>query len=262
MIGNLRKMKTHGVDPVHYQLALEEIIELNDYIGKKISLKFKGVINCIACGRKTNKSFAQGFCYPCFRDAPEMSPCIIRPELCEGHLGKGRDPEWELAHHVQPHIVYLAISSGLKVGVTRDTQIPTRWIDQGANHAIILAKTDNRYQAGVIEVTMKEFASDKTSWQKMLKNDIPDEIELIEEKEKLRKHFPDELSQFYELEHEVISFVYPVEAYPEKVKSIGFDKMPEIEKVLKGIKGQYLIFEDDTVLNIRKHSGYLVEFSA
>ncbi len=46
--------------------------------------------------------------------------------------------------------------------------------------------------------------------------------------------------------------------YPEKVTSVGFDKHAEIEGCLAGIKGQYLIFDDNRVLNIRKHNGYRI----
>jgi hypothetical protein len=261
--GNVLKMKTELADTVQYHLPLaDNLVHLNPFIGKKIELVFEGQINCIACGLKTKKSFAQGFCYKCFISAPESSPCIVNPELCEAHMGKGRDVEWEQRNHNQPHIVYLAKASGIKVGVTRNNQIPTRWIDQGASEAIILAEVPYRRLAGEIEVALKEHYSDKTVWQKMLKNEISS-IDLNETKEDCLQHY---LSQdFYDFVSEndnVINIEYPVLEYPKTIKSISFDTKPIIEKTLTGIKGQYLYFEGGEVLNIRKHSGYLLSFNA
>jgi len=259
-IGNLHKMATTLANPVQYNLKLQEdIISINAMIGKNIYITFQNVINCKRCGRKTSKSFAQGFCFPCFKNAPENAPCIIHPEKCEGHLGKGRDPEWEQKHHVQDHIVYLAVSSGLKVGVTRSTQVPTRWIDQGAWKAIALAKTPNRYLAGSIEVALKEHVSDKTQWQKMLKNEIPEGIDLAAEKEKMHALLPTDLQMYYAKNNDVTEINYPVLQYPTKVKSLTLDKTPTIQNTLVGIKGQYLLFEDGSAFNVRRHTGYLVE---
>jgi len=266
--GNIRKMITNYygdseqvLKEIQYFLPLgNEMIFMNDFIGKKIQLVYEGQINCIVCGRKTKNSFGQGSCYPCFRDAPQNSPCIIRPELCEAHLGKGRNIEWEQKNHNKEHIVYLAKSSGIKIGVTGDFPL-TRWIDQGASEAIILAKTPYRQLAGEIEVLLKEYFTDKTSWQKMLKNVISD-IDLLEEKENCFEYLPEEYHEFiYEEDDYVFELNYPVLEYPKTVKSIGFDKTPIIESVLKGIKGQYLIFENGKVLNIRKHSGYYISLN-
>lgn len=232
---------------------------MNQFIGKTIRLEWYGSINCCSCKKITKKSFGQGFCYNCFVSAPESAECIIRPELCRAHLGEGRDPEWEEKHHNKPHIVYLAASSAVKVGITRGDQIPTRWIDQGASSAIRLAETPNRYEAGRVEVALKEFFTDKTHWQKMLKNDIDESIDLIEEKWSLEEHLPEDIIGLFSENDEIIELNYPVLEYPLKVKSLSFDKTPIIEKQLAGIKGQYLIFEDGEVINIRKHTGYHVE---
>jgi len=258
--GQIFKMKVDLDSPVRYQLPIgDEFVAMNDLIGKEIHLKFNNQINCISCGRKTNKSFAQGFCYPCFMESPDVSECIIRPELCLAHEGKGRDPEWEREHHLQEHFVYLAISSGLKVGVTRSTQVPTRWIDQGASKAMCFAKVPNRYLAGCIEVALKEHVSDRTNWQRMLKNEIL-EADLYEEKGKMAELLPEELTQYVlPGDPDITEIDYPVNTYPEKVKSVGFDKLPEISGYLDGIKGQYLIFDDGRVLNIRKHTGYVID---
>lgn len=262
--GHLNKMHTELAEPVRYRLELgdEVSVDLNHLIGQAFQLRHTGTIHCTLCGRRSNKSFGDGMCYPCFRDAPQASPCIIRPELCEGHLGRGRDVEWEQRHHVQPHFVYLAITSGLKVGVTRDEQIPTRWIDQGAWRAIRLCQTPNRFVAGQIEVSLKAHISDRTQWQRMLKNIYPTDVDLLAEKRRLGALLADELAAHRSEDDEITELSYPVRAYPPKVKSVNLDKTPEVQGTLWGIKGQYLMLQDGRVLNVRKHSGYEVELEA
>ena len=248
-------------EEIQYTLNLSENILMNDFIGNDIRLEWNGVINCSACKKVTKKSFGQGFCYPCFANAPESAECILRPELCRAHLGEGRDPEWEEKHHNKPHIVYLAASSAVKVGITRGDQIPTRWIDQGATSAIRLAETPNRYEAGRVEVALKEFFTDKTNWRKMLKNEIDEGINLEDEKWALEEHLPADIIELFSENDEIIALNYPVVEYPEKVKSLSFDKTNIIEGKLMGIKGQYLLFENGEVLNIRKHTSYHVKFN-
>lgn len=256
----LYKMSSQLKEVVYYSLDAEESkIEMNPLMGQKISLEFAGKFRCQACRKFVKKLFAQGFCYNCFISSPESSPCIINPELCEGHLGKGRDIEWEKKYHVQPHFVYLAVASALKVGVTRFSQIPTRWIDQGASYAIKIAETPYRKLAGDIEVALKNCFTDKTSWQAMLKNEIGD-YDLIEEKWQLEGILPNDLSQYMTDDDEITEINYPVLEFPKKVNSVSFDKTPLIEGTLLGIKGQYLILDGGRVLNIRKHDGYYVDF--
>jgi hypothetical protein len=258
--GNLKKMKSRLAEPVEYTLELNDaLINMNELIGHKVRLHFTGQINCKVCGRLTKKSFAQGFCYPCFLKAPENSECIIKPELCRAHLGEGRDPEWEKENHLQPHIVYLALSSDVKIGVTRKDQVPTRWIDQGAWKAIPLAEVPYRYLAGVLEVEMKQHMTDKTNWQRMLKNMVADNVVLEDEKEKIKELVPQEHQQYLTDDSLVTEIHYPVEKYPTKVKAINLDKDPDYEGTLTGIKGQYLIFEGGQVINIRKYTGYFIE---
>ena len=258
--GTLLKMETKLVNPIEYELPIgDELIYMNPLIGKYIALKWLKEIYCVACGRKTNKSFAQGFCYPCFLNAPETSECIFRPELCRAQDGIARDMEWAENHCLQDHIVYLAISSGIKVGVTRSGQIPTRWIDQGAWQAIKLAKTPSRYTAGLIEVALKEHISDRTNWQRMLKNQLIEGVDLTIAKKEMIAHLPSDLQNYISEEDNITEINYPVNEYPEKVKSLSFDKLGEIAGRLWGVKGQYLIFDDGTVVNMRKHIGYMVE---
>lgn len=256
---NLSKMYTKLENEVQYYLPFqEELLHMNSLIGKPIELVFEGVINCMICGKKTKKSFGNGACYNCFANAPQASPCIINPELCEAHLGKGRDVEWEQTHHNQNHVVYLAKSSSIKVGVTRDAQVPTRWIDQGASEAIILAEVPYRRLAGEIEVQLKEHFTDKTNWQRMLKNEVSP-LDLLAIKEDALNFYLDEaFHEFISDNDDIIAINYPIETYPEKVKSLKLERTPIIEGVLQGIKGQYLYFENGQVINIRSHSGYLV----
>ncbi len=232
-------MKVFGYDPVQYRLQLESELVMNELVGDTISLEYLNQINCVVCGKLTKKSFAQGFCYNCFMKSPRNSPCIIRPELCEAHEGKGRDPEWEKEFHFQEHIVYLALTDKVKVGVTRKDQMPTRWIDQGAFRAIVLAEVPYRQLAGLIEVELKESFSDKTSWQRMLKNEIDDSIDLLDVKDQCAELLPEEYHQYISVIDDVFEFKYPVESYPTKVKSLSFDKTPSIEKKLVGIRGHF-----------------------
>lgn len=260
--GSLLKMKTRQGKPVEYYLKVgEEQIYMNELIGKKLKLQYQHKINCIRCGRKTSKSFFQGYCYPCFISAPETDECILRPEKCMAHEGISRDMEWSKEHCLIDHYVYLAVSSGLKVGVTRHTQVPTRWIDQGAHKAIKLAKTPNRHLAGLIEVDLKNHLADKTNWQQMLKNMVKRPVDLLEEKQKASDNLHEDLRQYLIDDNEIEEIQYPVVEYPEKVKSYSFDKQDAYEGVLKGIKGQYLIFDGGVVFNVRKHNGYLATVS-
>lgn len=258
----LRKMDSKLDSTIQYSLRTSnDSISMNGFIGREISLLWNGIIICNKCSKQTKKSFGEGFCYTCFSTAAEASPCILHPELCEAHLGKGRDLEYEERNHNQPHFVYLAATDKVKVGVTRVTQIPTRWIDQGANACIILAETPNRYLAGCIEVAMKEFFTDKTNWQSMLRNIQDESIDLEEEKWRIHDELPSDLTQYWIENDEVISLNYPVSAYPEKVSSMSFDKTAHIQGKLTGIRGQYLILDNINVINIRRHTGYEVEIN-
>jgi hypothetical protein len=267
--GNLRKMWTRLENVVQYTLPLRDVLEegtlipLNELIGSTIKLEFLGHYNSVLSGKKMKKPFGEGLTYNEFMESPIASPSIIRPELSRIHEGIAlRDFEWEMEHHMQPHIVYLSLTNGVKVGVTRDTQIPTRWIDQGAVQAIILAVTPFRGAAGWIEVALKEYVADKTNWQRMLKNEVKENVDLVMEKQQLVDRLSSDLAQYVSTNDEITNIKYPVLEYPAKVKSLKLDKVPVIEKRLNGIKGQYLIFDDETVINIRSHSGCRIRFSA
>lgn len=262
--GNIRKMKASLMEEVEYRLPLYEVldpsveVEMNSLIGTTIRIESQDQINCVVTGKKITKTFGDGMSYDAFMNSPMAVPSIIRPELSMIHEGIAlRDEEWEREHHLQPHVVYLSKTSGVKVGVTRDVQIPTRWIDQGATEAILLAEVPYRQLAGLIEVELKEHMSDKTNWRKMLKNDTSDD-DLLAAKDEALDLLPEEYHEFVSSNDEVTKIAYPVISYPEKVVSLKLDKVLVIEKRLMGIKGQYLIFDDGTVLNLRSHSGYCI----
>ncbi len=258
--GNILKMRTENGNPVNYFLPVgEQELAMNELVGKEISMIFDGRINCIACGKQTKRSFNQGFCYKCLQTAPESSESIIRPELSKAHFGIARDLEWAEKNDLTEHTVYLAVSTVVKVGVTRCSQVPTRWIDQGANYAVKLAKTPNRHIAGVIEVFLKKHYTDRTSWKAMLTRVAPENIDILQEKQKVFELLPKGLQKYFDPDDEITYIEYPLQRYPLKVINTGFDKQPAIQGVLSGIKGQYLIFEDDNVLNIRKYSGYYLK---
>lgn len=257
--GNIRKMEVIQGEYVAYQLPFgSRKLSMNQLIGSSITMTYLGSINCVRCGRKTNKSFAQGYCYPCFSTAPETEECVLRPELCRAHEGVARDMAYARVHCLSEQVVYLSITSGLKVGVTRASQVPVRWIDQGAVKAIELARVPNRFTAGEMELALKAHVSDKTNWRIMLLGKEPKEINLAEEKERIAFLLPERLKVHVSRDLSVHEFLYPVKRYPEKITSLSFDKEPEVKGVLSGIKGQYLLFEDNSVINMRKFGGYLI----
>lgn len=258
--GVLTKMQTEIGSPIQYYLVFEsDFLNVNQLLDKSVSINFVGH-QCLNCSL-SKKIYRQGFCYDCFYEIPQAADWIIRPELSKAHLGQeDRDLAYEKKVQLQPHIVYLANSSNVKVGVTRKTQVPTRWIDQGAHEAIEIVEVPNRYLAGVTEVALKDHIGDKTNWRKMLKNEIDDEnLEAV--RARLKSYIPKEAMPYFIETNTETHLEFPVLQYPEKPKSLNLDKTPQFEGVLKGIKGQYLIFEDNTVFNVRGSEGYVVRLS-
>ncbi len=257
----LRKMLA-GLDGDHVNYALHmgiTTLPLADRIGKPFTLRFTGARTCMSCGERVKKFYGQGLCFPCLRNAPEASECIVRPELCRSHLGEGRDPSWENEHHNQEHFVYLSQTGGIKVGVTRSTQVPVRWIDQGAVMAVLIARTPYRQLAGLIEVALKRTLADRTDWRKMLQQVQPDAIALIQARDTALVSLPEELVAYALPEEEPRTIVYPMNETLPKVTSVSLDKIDEVSGTLMGIKGQYLLWRDGRVLNVRNHTGYHVE---
>lgn len=274
MQGSLKKMHTRlnqdRSKPVLYELPLgDQLIALNPLLGKSIKLVYSGKILCLHCNRPIKKSFNQGYCYPCFTTLAQCDMCIMKPETCHYEAGTCREPEWGKEFCFQPHVVYLANSSSIKVGITRQTQIPTRWIDQGAVQALPIFKVQSRYISGLIEIAIAKHVSDKTSWQQMLKSKA-EPIDLIAKRDELIAVCEPELTEITQrfeqqaieilADEPIVDIHFPVDNYPVKIKSFNLDKNPEVSGVLHGIKGQYLLL-DTGVINIRKFTGYEVEFS-
>ncbi len=262
--GQIRKMQVQVDDSgnISYSLPLgEEKIELNPLVGKKIKFKFSGDIYCIDTGKRISKTYNNGYSYESFLKLAACDVCIVQPEKCHYHLGTCREPLWGESECFQPHYVYLALTSGLKVGITRSSQIPNRWVDQGAKYALPILKVKNRYVAGQIEDAIKGDFNDKTHWKRMLSAE-PEFEDLLKVQKEIVKKFKKiiEENDAEILESEILELHFPINERPEKFKSVGFDKESEVSGVLKGIKGQYL-FIDDVVINMRKHQGYEVELS-
>ncbi|MGJ7458658.1 DUF2797 domain-containing protein [Halomonas sp. MA07-2] len=259
-----------GGQPARYTLRVgEQRLALNECLGRPLTLAWTGAIACTHCGRATKKSFAQGYCYPCFKTLAQCDTCIMKPETCHFFAGTCREPEWAERHCFQPHIVYLANASGLKVGITRGTQVPTRWLDQGAVQALPIFAVETRQQSGFVEMLFKEEVSDRTNWRAMLKGDTV-EMDLPAVRDRLLARLEGGLANLRErfgndairlLEEPPVALDYPVLEYPTKVVSLNLDKTPVVAGILLGLKGQYLIL-DSGVINLRKYTGYEVRVAA
>jgi len=267
--GTLRKMRTQCTsnNAVEYTLPIGDAsLNMTDLIGQKVELDFAQEIFCTHCGRKTKKSFNQGYCYPCVISLAQCDTCIIKPELCHYTEGTCREPEWGEANCLQDHFVYLANTGTLKVGITRHVTegVSSRWMDQGASQAMAIMRVPNRKVSGLVETAFKEHVADKTNWRTMLKGE-PEALDLEAEKNRLMDLVQTSLAQIAE-SHGLMAFSethlppqdirYPVNEYPVKIKSINLDKTPSFSGTLKGIKGQYWLLDEDRVINIRKYAGY------
>ncbi len=271
--GQLYKMAVRHSDPIEYSFVLkqddkllDELPLVNSYLGKQLSLEFTGKINCIACNRAISKTFNQGYCFPCMQTLAACDMCVLKPHLCHFDRGTCREPEWGMAHCFVPHILYLANSSGVKVGLTRETQVPTRWMDQGAVQSLAIMRVQSRYQAGLLEHAFAHTISDKTDWRKMLRGANGREDLVAVRNDLFITHASkiQEIASKFNfgdiemlLDQEVQNFNYPVLEYPSKIHSLSFEKTPKITGTLVGIKGQYLMF-DTGVINMRKYTGYHV----
>ncbi|MDC6354491.1 MULTISPECIES: DUF2797 domain-containing protein [unclassified Robiginitalea] len=255
--GVLRKMETEWDQPIRYYLLFPgDFVRMNDLLDRQVGLRFLKY-ECLSCGLD-RPIYRQGFCRSCFFETPQAGEWIMHPEKSKAHLDQeDRDLAYEKKVQLQPHIVYLANSSNVKVGVTRKSQVPTRWIDQGAHEAIEIVETPNRYLAGITEVALKEHVSDKTNWRKMLTNNLED-VDLFAWRNDLKPHIPEEALPYFIDSTQETHLEFPVLRYPEKVKSLNLEKTLEFTGRLMGIKGQYLIFEDHTVFNVRGSEGYYV----
>lgn len=268
--GALSKMATQLDAPVQYAFRLgDEQVAVNPMIGKTVRLEFLGAIHCSHCGRKTKTSFSQGYCYPCMQKLAQCDLCIMSPERCHYDAGTCRDPGWGEQFCMTDHLVYLANSSGIKVGITRATQIPTRWIDQGATQALPIMRVATRQQSGFVEDLLRSQVADKTNWRALLKGDAaPADLLFVREQifhacaegiTALQQRFGLQAVQPL-VDQSVVEIRYPIEGYPAKITSFNLDKNPVAEGTLLGIKGQYLMF-DTGVINIRKYTAYQIAAS-
>lgn len=266
--GCLAKMTTKASSPVAYQLTLgDQVVDMAGLIGQQIRLRFTGKIHCIHCDRVTKKSFSQGYCYPCFTKLAQCDTCIMSPERCHFAAGTCREPVWAEKFCMTDHIVYLANSTGIKVGITRLNQIPTRWMDQGATQALPIFRVATRQQSGFVEDALRQFVADKTNWRKLLKGD-DSVMDLLAERDQLLSQAAPAIAELQSRfglaaiqalpDAEVVNFSYPVDRYLSKATTLNFDKTSEVEGVLLGIRGQYLLL-DTGALNIRKFGGYETE---
>ena len=263
--GNLRKMTTWLEEQACYALPLHDILEpmtplpMNELIGREVAITFNGKINCVVSGKQIKKAFGEGMAYDVWQKSPLAVESIIRPELSRIHEGIAlRDKEWEEKYHNRPHYVYLSRTSGIKVGVTSTGNVPSRWIDQGAVEALVIAETPYRQMAGLIEVRLAKEIPDKTLWRDMLTGKTGDGNPLTEARDKLFEYLEEDARPFLRNAEETVKIMYPLLKTPEKVTAIKLDSVQQISGKLIGIKGQYLLFESGLVINIRSHSGYRV----
>ncbi len=265
--GALSKMAVRLGETAQYAFRLDELeVPVNPLLGRRIRLEFLGAIHCTHCGRKTKKSFAQGYCYPCFTKLAQCDSCIMSPERCHFEAGTCREPQWGEQFCMTDHVVYLANSSGIKVGITRASQIPTRWLDQGASQALPIFRVATRQQSGFVEDLLRSQVADKTNWRALLKGDA-EPVDLAGVREQLMSSCAEGIAALQARfglqaiqpvsDVPVLEIRYPVEAYPTKVASHDLEKTPVVEGILKGIKGQYLIL-DTGVINLRKYTAYQV----
>ncbi|WP_439858957.1 DUF2797 domain-containing protein [Pseudomonas sp. MBLB4136] len=263
--GSLSKMAARLDAPVQYAFRLDEQeLAVNPLIGKPLRLEYLGAIHCTHCGRKTKTSFSQGYCYPCMQKLAQCDICIMSPERCHYDAGTCREPSWGEQFCMTDHVVYLANSSGVKVGITRATQVPTRWLDQGASQALPILRVATRQQSGFVEDLLRSQVADKTNWRALLKGDAAP-VDLAAVRDQLFDSCAEGLSALQQRfglqaiqplpDQSVVEIAFPIEAYPAKISSFNLDKNPVAEGTLLGIKGQYLMF-DSGVINIRKYTGY------
>jgi hypothetical protein len=252
----LKKMRTElEKGRVRYFLTSEDQVEhdVNQWIGKTLRISHLGKISCVNCQRPLKKTMHEGYCYPCFMKLAACDSCVMRPHTCHFHLGTCREPEWGLKNCFIPHYLYLAKTSSIKVGLTKN--VPHRWMDQGATEAQVIGVFSSRKEAGLAEEFLKTHYADRTNFRAMLKGTCEDDRKLNQEVERSR-----ELLESFEFQLETLTLEigYPGEGAGAKIKSIQFNPAEETVETLIGIRGQYLIFASGVVVNIRKHTGHFV----
>jgi hypothetical protein len=230
---------------------------LNEWLGRGLRIEYRQRILCCHCGSQTPRSYGGGYCYPCFRSLARCDLCVVSPARCHYHLGTCREPAWGEAFCMQPHVVYLANSSGPKVGITGADGAVSRWLDQGASQGLVIARTASRHLAGVVEAQLAQLISDRTDWRLLLQGDRPP-VDLPALRDRLMERLgrlPEGVA--WQTAEPVVTLSYPVLAYPRQLLRLRLDRHPVVAGRLLGAKGQYLLFEHG-VFNVRWHRAFEV----
>jgi hypothetical protein len=262
--GYIRELKHAygGEIPIRYLFQTDQTeLSINEYLGQQISISYTRRKACVNCGRSVKKLYQNGYCYPCMTTLAECDLCIVKPHDCHFHKGTCRDEEFAESHCMIPHYVYLAYSSNIKVGLTRKGRQFTRWVDQGALAAVLVAELPTRKQAGELEMEIAKTMQDKTDWRKMLVAKSVEEVDLLSVRADVIAKLTDEYQGFVLTNEPIHQFSYP--ALPDhevKLSSLALDKQETVTGRLLGMKGQYMIL-DTGVFNVRKHNGFHVQVS-
>lgn len=264
--GRLRQLAASPGRPVRYRIELDEgdershALGLNSLLGGSLQITFTQSISCCYCGAGTPRSYGGGYCYDCFRTLARCDLCVVSPDRCHFAAGTCREPQWGQAFCMQPHVVYLANSSGPKVGITRQGGELTRWIDQGARQGLVVATADTRRQAGLLEVAIARQINDRTDWRALLHRDTRP-IDLPALRDSLRPRTALPAGTAWVEDGIVQTVVFPVAAYPRRLVQLDFESGGALGGRLLGIKGQYLLFEHGA-FNVRRYRGYHVRLEA
>jgi hypothetical protein len=267
--GVLAKLSVEASSPAAYVMSLEnQAIDMNALIGSNIEICFTGHITCCHCGVETRRSYGGGHCYACFKTLASCDLCVVSPDRCHFFEGTCREPDWGESFCMQPHLVYLANSAGLKVGITKPSQVPVRWLDQGASQALIILRTATRQQAGLVEAALAQTVRDRTDWRALVAGEAR-AVDLDAARGQLARQASAALTALdrrypgalQPADDEVARvFSYPVSRYPRQFERFTLDTAATVRGRLVGIKGQYLLF-DTGVFNVRQHTSYHVQLS-
>ena len=243
---------------VEYALLLDEQrISLSAQVGQSIRLKFLGQSTCGNCHVSVNKLEGGGYCKNCFFSLARCDRCFVSPERCHFAQGTCREPQWGESYCMQPHVVYLANSSGPKVGITRADRNFYRWLSQGAVQGMVIAHAKTRRDAGLLEVAIKSKVSDKTNWRRMVSMQ-PQNLDLLQLARQLQSAI--ELPEGTQWVSAMIGhdLAYPIQSHAPAQRLIISETNPELLDNLHGIKGQYLLLSQGA-FNVAAHGGMTVE---
>ena len=259
--GPLVKLVSAPTDPASYTLCVDtepaKTLPLNAVLGRGVEIRFLDRITCRYCASVTKKSYGEGYCYPCFKHLARCDLCVVSPDRCHYHLGTCREPTWGESFCMQPHRVYLANTTGPKVGITRAGHELVRWIDQGASQGLLMCAARTRRLAGLVEVSFAEHITDRTDWRRLVSRDTAP-VDLMGLREELKSKLgplPEGVSWLQG--QAPITLRYPMRRYGGKIRRLLLNKEPVVRGNLLGVKGQFLLF-DHGVFNVRQHTSYHV----